>query len=93
LRNPEALLVADYAHPSSHSLLPVEGGFYYVGYTPDARARALRFYDEATGTATDIVPVPTSAGVVWGLTVSPDEQQLLFGAPGPVADLVLLEFR
>lgn len=91
--NPEELLVADYAHPSSHSLQPVEGGFYYVGYTPGARARALRFYDEATRTATDIAPVPAGADVVWGLTVSPDERELLFGAPGPDADLVLLEFR
>jgi Tol biopolymer transport system component/DNA-binding winged helix-turn-helix (wHTH) protein len=91
--NPEVLLVADYAYPSSHSFLPVEGGFYYVGYTPDARARALRFYNDATGAATDIAPVPAGADAVWGLAVSPDERQLLFGAPGPDADLLLLEFR
>jgi hypothetical protein len=91
--NVEEHLVVDYAYPPSHSLQPVEGGFYYVGYTPDGRARALRFYDDATGAATDIAPVPASAEVVWGLTASPDGPEILFGAPERGADLVQLEFR
>jgi Tol biopolymer transport system component len=91
--NPEERLVADYAHPPSHGIQPVEGGFYYVGYTPDGRARAVRFFDDATGAATDVAPVPANADVVWGLTVSRDERELLFGAPDLGADLVQLEFR
>jgi Tol biopolymer transport system component/DNA-binding winged helix-turn-helix (wHTH) protein len=89
---PEERLVEDYAYPPSAGFQPVQGGFYYVSYTPDARARAFRFYDDVQRSAHDVAPVPANAGVVWGLTVSPDGRELLFGAPAARADIVLLEF-
>jgi Tol biopolymer transport system component/DNA-binding winged helix-turn-helix (wHTH) protein len=90
--NPEERLVEDYAFPPSAGFQPVEGGFYYVGYTPDAQARALRFYDDELRSARDIALLPPSAELVWGVTVSPDGTELLFGAPRVGADIVKLEF-
>jgi Tol biopolymer transport system component/DNA-binding winged helix-turn-helix (wHTH) protein len=90
--NPEERLVDDYPYPPSAALHPVEGGFYYASYTPAARARALRFYDDAQHAARDIAPLPPNADLVWGVTVSPDGRELLFGAAKSGADIVLLEF-
>jgi hypothetical protein len=90
--NPEERLVEDYAYPPSAGVAPVVGGFYYVSYTPDGRARALRFYDDELRSARDVVLLPPNAERVWGLTVSPDGTEILFGAPQSGADIVLLEF-
>jgi hypothetical protein len=90
--SPEERLVEDYVYPPSAGFEPVAGGFYYVSYTPAARARAIRFYDDALRSAHDVAPVPRNAPVVWGLTVSPDGREILFGAPSSRADIVLLEF-
>jgi hypothetical protein len=90
--NPEERLVEDYAYPPSAGFQPVAGGFYYVGYTPDAQARALRFYDDELRSARDIALLPPSAELVWGVTVSPDGAEVLFGAPRSGADIVQLEF-
>jgi len=89
---PEERLVEDYAVPPSAGFEPVAGGFYYVGYTPGGQARAIRFYDDVLRTARDVAPLPPSAAYVWGVTVSPDGRELLFGAPTLGADIVLLEF-
>ena len=78
--------------PPSAGFQPVEGGFYYVSYTTDARARAFRFYDDARREARDVAPVPPGTDRVWGLTVSPNGREILFGAPTTGADIVLLEF-
>jgi dipeptidyl aminopeptidase/acylaminoacyl peptidase len=90
--NPEQRLVDDYWFPPSAGFQPVEQGIFYVGYTPSGRARALRFFDYAQGTAKDIAPLPPHALVVWGLTVSPDHREVLYAIPEAGADLVLLEF-
>jgi Tol biopolymer transport system component/DNA-binding winged helix-turn-helix (wHTH) protein len=90
--NAEEQLVEDYAYPPSAGFEPVDGGFYYVGYTSDGRARAVRFYDDAQRSARDIALLPQNAELVWGLTVSPDGTEILFAAPQSGADIVLLEF-
>ena len=88
----EERLVEGYAFPPSAGFEPVAGGFYYVGYAPGGQARAIRFYDDALRTARDVAPLLPSAVIVWGVTVSPDGRELLFGAPTSGADIVLLEF-
>jgi Tol biopolymer transport system component/DNA-binding winged helix-turn-helix (wHTH) protein len=90
--NPEEHVVEDYAFPPSAGFQPVAGGFYYVSYGPDARARAVRFYDDALRAARDVAPLPADADAVWGLSVSPDGRELLLGAPSTGADIVQLEF-
>ena len=90
--NPEERLVEDYGLPPSAALQPVVGGFYYASYSSAGRARALRFYDDVQRTARDIALLPGDADLVWGVTVSPDGRELLFGAARSGADIVLLEF-
>jgi len=89
---PEERLVEDYIYPPSAGFEPVAGGFYYVSYSPGGQARAIRFYDDALRGARDVASVPPDAAVIWGLAVSPDGRELLFGAPTSRADIVLLEF-
>jgi Tol biopolymer transport system component/DNA-binding winged helix-turn-helix (wHTH) protein len=91
-RNPETQLVADYT-PTLGATVPVASGFYYIGHTPEGRPRAFRFYDYASGAAKDVAPAPL--GVALGLSVSPDETELLFAADaaGAGSDLSLLEFN
>ncbi len=90
--NPEERLVEDYGLPPSAALQPVVGGFYYASYSRAGWARALRFYDDVQRTARDIALLPGDADLVWGVTVSPDGRELLFGAAKSGADIVLLEF-
>ena len=88
--NPEERVVDDYYLAPSAGFQPVENGIFYAGYTPDGRARALRFFDYAQRAAQDIALLP--AVTIWGLAVSPDQRELLYAAPESAADLVLLEF-
>ena len=91
-RNPEERLVDDFLVPVG-GMLPVPNGIYYTGVTPQGKQRAFRFFDYATHRAKDIAPAPSSITV--GLTVSPDQHQLLYPAinDGSGDDLLLLEFR
>jgi Tol biopolymer transport system component/DNA-binding winged helix-turn-helix (wHTH) protein len=90
--NPEKRLVDDYWYPPSAGFQAVDDGIFYVSYSSTGRARALRFYDAASGRASDVAPLPAEAGSVWGITVSPDERELLYTVPGSGFDLVALEF-
>jgi Tol biopolymer transport system component len=90
--NPEELLVGDYQRPPSGGFQPLDDGIVYVSYSTDSRARAVRFYDFATGNSTDIMPIPVEAGVVWGIAVSPDGRELLYTLPTSGVDLIRLEF-
>ena len=90
--NPEEQLVNDYRYPPSSGFQPLDDGIMYVSYAPDDRARALRFYDFATGRGSDIAPIPAEAGVVWGIAVSPDGRELLYTLPTSGVDLIRLEF-
>jgi Tol biopolymer transport system component/DNA-binding winged helix-turn-helix (wHTH) protein len=90
-RNPEEKLVDDYRYTPG-GYLPVEGGIYYVGYMPDGRPRAFRYYDYASGAVHDVMRAPRR--VSFGLTVSPDERELLYSADkeDAGADITLFEF-
>jgi Tol biopolymer transport system component/DNA-binding winged helix-turn-helix (wHTH) protein len=91
-RNPERKLLDDFVVAPLGAYIPVKGGIFYLGYTPDGRPRAFRYYDLAAGTAHDVMPAPR--GVSLGLTVSPDERELLFAADqqDAGADISLFEF-
>lgn len=90
-RNPEVKLVDDYRHTPA-AYIPVKEGIYYLGYTPDGRPRAFRYYDYASGAVHDVMRAPR--GVSFGLTVSPDERELLYAAEkeDAGADITLFEF-
>jgi hypothetical protein len=88
--NPEERLVEDY-RPAAGGLAPVADGFFYVAFTPEGQARAIRFFDYARGEPRDIAPVPVNTLI--GLTVSPDGRELLYAATEePEADIRLYEF-
>ena len=90
--NPEELLVDDYQRPPSGGFQPLDDGIVYVSYSTDSRARAVRFYEFATGNSTDIMPIPVEAGVWCGIAVSPDGRELLYTLPTWRVDLIRLEF-
>jgi hypothetical protein len=89
--NPEERLVDDYL-PGLVGIVPVEDGFFYLGYGANGRPRAFRFFDYARRAARDITPAPP--GTSFGLTVAPDGRELLYSADASESggDLVLLEF-
>jgi Tol biopolymer transport system component/DNA-binding winged helix-turn-helix (wHTH) protein len=89
--NPEERLVDDYI-PAIGGIAPAADGFFYLGYAADGRPRALRFFDYARHAARDVAPAPQSTS--FGLTVSPNERELLYSADASESggDLVLLEF-
>jgi len=91
-RNPETKLVDDYVAAPLVAYIPVNGGIFYLGYTPAGRPRAFRYYDFAGGAAHDVMPAPR--GVSLGLTVSPDLRELLYSADqqDAGADIALFEF-
>ena len=93
--NPEERIVDDYWYPPSAGFQPVDGGLFYVGYTPDGTARAIWFFDFAQGAAKDVLPLSVRYGTsIWGLTVAPDHRELLFASLSAESgtDLVQLEF-
>jgi Tol biopolymer transport system component/DNA-binding winged helix-turn-helix (wHTH) protein len=87
----ETRLVDDY-RVTTGGIAPVADGFFYIGFTPEGRARALRFYDYARAEARDIAPVP--AAVAIGLSVAPDLRQVFYAAVGgePAADIDVIDF-
>jgi len=89
--NPERMLVEDY-YPARGDIVPVEGGFYYVGHSDQNTPRAFRFYDYAARTAHDVAAAPKGLDI--GMTVSSDRTKLLFTAhaPGSSFDLRMLDF-
>jgi Tol biopolymer transport system component/DNA-binding winged helix-turn-helix (wHTH) protein len=91
-RNPERKLLDDFVVAPLVAYIPAKGGIFYLGYTPEGRPRAFRYYDFATDTAHDVMPAPR--GLSLGLTVSPDEHELLYAADqqDAGADITLFEF-
>lgn len=89
--NPERRLVDDY-YPARGKLVPVAAGFYYVGHSKVGAPRAFRYYDFATGVSADVAAAPKSVDI--GMTVSPDETELLYAAWGRGSnfDLRVFEF-
>ncbi len=91
-RNPEERLVDDF-EMGDGGMLPVPNGIYYLGFSVQGRPRAFRYFDYRLRLANDIVPAPPV--LEYGLTVSPDERELLYSATNDASgdDLVLLEFQ
>jgi serine/threonine protein kinase len=91
-RNPEERLVDDFSEPFG-GIWPVPSGIYYTGVTPQGKRRAFRFFDYATHRSKDIAPSPSGLG--GGLTLSPDQHELLYSAINDSSgdDLLLLEFQ
>ncbi len=91
-RNPEERLVDDFSEPFG-GLLPVPSGIYYTGVTPQGKRRAFRFFDYATHRSKDIAPA--AFGLAGGITLSPDQHELLYSAINDSSgdDLLLLEFQ
>jgi hypothetical protein len=89
-RNPEERLVDDFSVPLG-GMWPVPSGIYYTGVTPQGKQWAFRFFDYATHRSKDIAP----SGLARGLTLSPDQHELLYSAINDSSgdDLLLLEFQ
>jgi Tol biopolymer transport system component len=90
--NPEERLVDDFGRGPG-GILPVSNGVYYSTFSMRGKPSAFRYFDYRVRRANDVAPAPPGLGL--GLTVSPDERQLLYSAlNGPSGDdLVLLEFQ
>jgi eukaryotic-like serine/threonine-protein kinase len=91
-RNPEERLVDDFIVLFG-GMWPVPSGIYYTGVTPQGKLRAFRFFDYATHRSKDIAPAPS--GLAGGITLSPDQHELLYSAINDSSgdDLLLLEFQ
>lgn len=91
-RNPEERLADDF-EMGNGGMLPVPNGIYYLSFSPQGRPRAFRYFDYRVRRANDIAPAPPV--LEFGLTVSPDERELLYSATNNASgdDLVLLEFQ
>ncbi len=92
-RDTEEELVRDYRVNSTSGLAPARQGIYYVAFSPQAKPVALRYFDYATRRATDVASAPPALD--YGLTVSPDEREILYAAMNdPFGDdLLLLDFH
>jgi eukaryotic-like serine/threonine-protein kinase len=93
LKSPEQEIVPDYRVTFTSGLSPAAGGVYYVAFTPHGDSRAFSYFDYATRHAIDVAPVP--AARQYGLTVSPDQRELLYSATNdPFGDdLIMLDFE
>jgi eukaryotic-like serine/threonine-protein kinase len=91
-RNPEERLVDDFIVLFG-GMWPVPSGIYYTGVTLQGKLRAFRFFDYATHRSKDIAPSPS--GVAGGITLSPDQHELLYSTTNDSSgdDLLLLEFQ
>jgi Tol biopolymer transport system component len=86
--NPEERLVSDYVPPRGFDVS--ERGIYYVARDATRKPVAVRFFDFATKSLTDLAPPPR--GVIPTITVSPDGERLLFDTrPNAPASLTLME--
>jgi eukaryotic-like serine/threonine-protein kinase len=91
-RNPEERLVDDF-EMGNGGMLPVPDGIYYLGFSPHGKPTAFRYFDYRLRLANDIAPAPPVMD--YGLTISPDERQLLYSAMNDSSgdDLLMLEFQ
>ena len=91
-RNPEEKLVDDFIVAPLVAYIPTNGGIYYLGYTPEGKPRAFRYNDYSSRSVHDVMRAPR--GVSLGLTVSPDERELLYAADQENAgeDIALFDF-
>ena len=91
-RNPEERLVDDF-ELGAGGMMRVPGGVYYLSSSPQGKPRAFRYFDYATRRTIDMAPAP--AVMQTGLTVSPDQRQLMYSAVNDSSgdDLLLLEFH
>ncbi|HEV2701650.1 MAG TPA: winged helix-turn-helix domain-containing protein [Steroidobacteraceae bacterium] len=91
-QNPEQKLLDDFVAGPLAAYIPVKRGVYYLGYTPGGKPRAFRYYDFSSRSAHDVLAAPR--GVSLGLTVSPDERELLYSADqeNAGADIALFDF-
>ena len=87
-KNPEERIVDDYTRAPGAGFVPVDNGFFYVGYTSEGKPRAFKFYDSVRRRATEIGPFLGGA-----LAVTPDQRQLLYVVKNSSFDLVLTEVR
>jgi Tol biopolymer transport system component/DNA-binding winged helix-turn-helix (wHTH) protein len=95
-KNPEECIADDYTRARGGGFVPVDGGFYYVSYTPEGKPRGFKFYDDVQHRATDIAPVTRfQVGGGWSWSVSRDQRQFAYEASDASSgfDLVLIEFR
>jgi hypothetical protein len=85
--------VSDFLGASAGGILPVPGGLYYSGFSLAGNPTAFRYFDYATRRGSDIAPAPSL--IESGLTVSPDERQLMYSAADNLSgdDLLMLEFQ
>jgi len=91
-RNPEERLVGDF-EMGYGGMLPVPNGIYYLSFSPQGRPKAFRYFDYRMRRANDIAPAPPV--LQYGLTVSPNQSELLYSTTNDVSsdDLELLEFQ
>ncbi|MFZ2506990.1 MAG: hypothetical protein WAW79_00765, partial [Steroidobacteraceae bacterium] len=91
--NAEQLVVSDYQPQAGAwgGWAAVPNGLYYTSFAHGAFG-AIRYFDWATGTSIDVLAEP--GRITSGLTISPDQTRLWYGAlsTGAGTDLVMLEF-
>ena len=89
----EEELVPDYRVSDASGIAPARNGIYYVSSNPDLTPRAFRYFDYTTNRANDVAPAPTALD--YGLTVSPDEREMLYSGSEDLFgdDLLLLDFQ
>ena len=87
-KNPEERIVDDYTRAPGAGFVPVDNGFFYVGYTAEGKPRAFKFYDSVRRRATEIGPFLGGA-----LAVTPDQRQLFYVVKNSSFDLVMTEAR
>ena len=91
LNNPEEQLVKDIEGPIGY-FVPVAGGVYYTSQDQFGHIVALRYYDYARKTTSDVASSNVT-GSVNSLTISPDGKNLVYTQnPKGEADLTLIEF-
>ena len=91
-QNREEKLVDDFVSAPLAAYIPAKDGIYYLGHTPEGKPRAFRYYDYSSRSVHDVMPAPR--GVSLGLTVSPNDRELLYSADqeNAGADITLLDF-
>jgi hypothetical protein len=89
--NPEERLVEDIRGPVGY-FAPVAEGVYYTAQDAHGNIVALRFFDYARKTITEIAPRSVTGGIN-SLTVTPDRSRLIYTQTSrDDIDLTLIEF-
>jgi len=91
--NPETRIIEDYIPPAGY--LPAKAGVVYTGRDTAGKVTALRFFDYALRRSFDLAPTARmQAGSVPVLTLSPDEQRLVYYTYIPSdSQLTSIEFK